>query len=311
MEDPLRRVNEWKRYVTEKICPMGWLIPQPSTTVRPPSTYKPTDWPYQDVHALCPPSCPPPPLPRHGPVQNTDQLDPTFGKTPARLLPRQNTKQIKPAEPPHQDKHVLLLPRRSRASKMARRRRENNKPPPSARRVPGSGLRNDSQTKPVTSNNTSHRPALLHRLVQGAKSPDEPPRHPTKIQDFLPPHASTHLGKFPPWQIPVGNPPNKDLTMDLKGIRLLVSAVSLIDRNPTRIHRINNSKHLLDKPPFENYTIMTNTSPPPTEARDATTTNVVAERSGPPPMDENQNGTTDTIPPLPLPLSQITRHSPP
>ena len=187
MEDPLRRVNEWKLYVAEKICPTGWFTPQPSTTVRPPSTYKPTDWPYQDVHVLRPPSRLPPPLPHHGPVQNTGQLDPTSQKIPARLLLRQNTKQIRPAEPPHQDKHAPLPSKRSRAGKMARRRRENNKPPPEARKVPGSGRRNDSQTKPITSNNTSNRPALLHRLGQGAKSPDEPPPPPHKDSRLLPP----------------------------------------------------------------------------------------------------------------------------
>ena len=283
MEDPLRRVNEWKRYVAEKICPTGWFTPQPSTTVRPPSTYKPSDWPYQDVHALRPPSRLPPALPHHGPVQNTGQLDPTPQKIPARLLSRQNTKQVRPAEPSHQNKHAPLPSKRSRASKMARRRRENNKPPPEARRVPGAGRRNDPQPKPITSNNTSSRPALLHRLGQGAKSPDEPPRHPIKIQDFLPQHVLTHLGKFPPWQIPVGNPPNEDLTMDLKGIRLLVSAISLIDRLPTRIRRINNNKRLLDNPPFGDYIIMTNTIPSPAEAKDATSTNAVASDDTPPP----------------------------
>ena len=192
MEDPLRRVNRRKWYVEERICSIGGFMPQPSTAIRPPLTYKPTDWPYQDVHALRPPSRLPPPLPHHGPVQNTGQLDPTFGKTPARLLPRQNTKQFKPVEPPYQDKHALLPPRRSRASKMARRRRGNDKPSPLARRVPGSGQRNDSQTNPVTSNYAPHRPTLLHRSVQGAKSPTTLPATPQRSKTFsphIPPHT--------------------------------------------------------------------------------------------------------------------------
>jgi hypothetical protein len=67
MEVSLRRVNVRTHYVGDKICARAKYIPHAPEQLTPPSTYKPSDLPYQDTHTLHPPNPlphPPHPLPR-------------------------------------------------------------------------------------------------------------------------------------------------------------------------------------------------------------------------------------------------------
>ena len=60
MEESLRRVNARTHYVGDKICAKAKDTPQALTQFTPPSTYKPSDLPYQDAHTLHPPHLLPP-----------------------------------------------------------------------------------------------------------------------------------------------------------------------------------------------------------------------------------------------------------